>query len=386
MLCLAVLLGLGALTWRQSGMYADNETLWRTTLARNPDSFMAHNNLAEILYKKGHLDDAIAELQKAVTLKPDAAKAHYNLGSFLLRQGHTDEAIAEEQKALAIAPHDLNAIDCLGSAYFQKGETEMAIGVFGEASRTRPEAAEPHVRLAGVYVKTGRMDEAGEELEKAVHLEPDNPDALRASGEFLLQADQPDEAIVFLKRSAALAPDPVTLGLLGNALLQKNRVDEAAAVLAQAVSLRPDDSFVRHNLGAALLQKGDVAGAIQQFEISLKLGLNAPDAVNDLAWLLATCPDATLRNGRLALQLATQTVQATGGREPMCLATLAAAQAELGQFSNAVETVQSALRAAGKDSDPSLTADLGGQLEIYRAGKPYREDPRNPGAVAPGKP
>jgi tetratricopeptide (TPR) repeat protein len=385
-LCLLLLLGLGVLTWRQSAMYANAETLWRTTLARNPGCFMAHNNLAEILFQKGQADEAIAELQKALAIKPDAAKSHYNLGNFLLRKGSVDEAIAELQKALAIEPGDAAAIDCLGSAYLQKGDENAAAAQFERALAVRPDYIEAYVRLGALFMKAGRLDDAAGLLNKAVGIQPDSAAAQCGLGQVLMQMDRLDEAIPHLQKSAALVPAPATFGLLGNALIQKERVAEAAAAFGRAVALQPGNPYFHHNLGATLLQTGDTAGAVKEFEVSLKLGLDSPDALNDLAWLLATSPAAALRNGPRALALAQQAVQATGGREPVCLATLAAAQAETGQFSNAVETVQRALQVAGNNADPALTADLGGQLESYRAGKPYREDPRNPGGPTSGRP
>jgi protein O-mannosyl-transferase len=342
-LCLALLAALGFLTWRQSAMYADAETLWRTTLRRNPDCFMAHNNLAEILYQKGQVDKAIAELQLAVAAKPDAAKAHYNLGNFLLHRGRRDEAVAELQKALAIEPRDVVAINCLGTAYMQQGDPDAALAQF----------------------------------RRSMEIRPDNATAWRSLGEAFLQLGRLDEAIPALQKSGALLPDPGTFGSLGNALLQQGRVDEAAAALTRAVKLQPNNAVLHHNLGAVLLEAGDNAGALQHLEASLKLGLNSPDALNDLAWLLATCPNAALRNGPRAVALAQQAVKATGGREPVCLATLAAARAETGKFAEAVETLQQALRAAGNNADPALTADLRSQLDLYQAGKPFREAVRN---------
>ena len=78
-LCGALLLVLAVLTWRQAGMYTDNETLWRATLARNPNSFLANNNIGVILVKKGQLEEAIAHFQKALQSHPDDPKTYDNL-------------------------------------------------------------------------------------------------------------------------------------------------------------------------------------------------------------------------------------------------------------------------------------------------------------------
>ena len=74
-------------------MYADIEALWRTTIARNPDCWMAHNNLGIVLSQKGEIDEAIAHYRKTLEMSPDFADADYNLGNALLQKGEIDAAI-----------------------------------------------------------------------------------------------------------------------------------------------------------------------------------------------------------------------------------------------------------------------------------------------------
>src|SRR4029077_5759340 len=82
-----LVLVLGILTWRQCGMYSNLENLWRTTLERNPKSFMAHNNLGAILLSQGHMEEAIVHFEEALGILSDNANAHGNLGNALLQQG-----------------------------------------------------------------------------------------------------------------------------------------------------------------------------------------------------------------------------------------------------------------------------------------------------------
>ncbi len=102
----ALLLMLGVLTWRQCGMYASAETLWRTTVDRNPNCWLAQNSLGNILDEKGGADEAFAHFQKAVELKADYAEAQNNLGNALQRRGQWDAAIFHFQKALDLNPSD----------------------------------------------------------------------------------------------------------------------------------------------------------------------------------------------------------------------------------------------------------------------------------------
>ena len=99
-----LLLVLGVLTWKQAHIYAEQETLWQDTLAKNPASWMAYNNLGTVLDEKGQIDEAMRQYQAALRLKPDYAEAHFNLGNALSRKGQMDEAIRQFQEALRLKP------------------------------------------------------------------------------------------------------------------------------------------------------------------------------------------------------------------------------------------------------------------------------------------
>src|SRR5881398_2603784 len=99
---LCVVAVLAALTWRQAAMYGDIETLWRTTLARNPECWMAHTNLGIVLLQKGQLNDGIAHYRAALQIQPDSWDAEYNLGTALVAKGEVDEAIVHCDRAVAM--------------------------------------------------------------------------------------------------------------------------------------------------------------------------------------------------------------------------------------------------------------------------------------------
>jgi Flp pilus assembly protein TadD len=242
-----ILLVLGVLTWRQSGMFSDNETLWRTTIALNPTAWMAHNNLGGLLLQKGQVDQAIAQYQQAVALKPNDAEAQYNLGKALLTSGSLQESIDCFTRALAIRPRSPRAEMELGQALLLQGQFAQAIGHY----------------------------------QTAIKLEPDN-------GFFL----------------------------------------------------------------------------------------------NNLAWLLATCPEAQFRKGNEAVQLAERACQLTGYQQPMLIGTLSAAYAEAGRFDDAIATSEKAYDLAFAQGHESLAAKDQELLQLFKARQPYREQlppkPSNP--------
>ena len=145
---------LGTLTWRQSFNYRDAETLYRSTLARNPDSWMAHHNLGRILSRKpGGLNDAIAQFEAALTLRPDHARAHYSLGVALQRAGRPGEAVPHFEAALRLEPDNFllasNSHYLLGEILMRTpGRLADAIAHLEEAARRKPGIGETEQWLA----------------------------------------------------------------------------------------------------------------------------------------------------------------------------------------------------------------------------------------------
>ena len=129
----------------------------------------------------------------------------------------------------------------------------------------------------------------------------------------------------------------------------------------------------RDELGLALLQSGDVRGAIQQWQTALQINANDGNALNNLAWLFATCPDDSIRDGKQAVQLAGTAISLPGGNAPIVVRTLAAAYAESGDFEKASETAKRAIDLANVQGNASLVTTLRRELELYQAHQAYRE-------------
>jgi tetratricopeptide (TPR) repeat protein len=185
--CGALLITLGVLTWRQCGMYTDMERLWRTTLARNPRAFLAHNNLGELLTQQGELDEATVHFEQALGIEPDFAEAHYNMGNVLVQQGRLSEAIGSFRKALEIQPDFAEAHNNLGNALLEKGLSEQAIFHFGKALEFRPDFAEAHFNFGRVLLQKGHVDRAIAHLQRALEIKPEFPEARRILDDALLR-------------------------------------------------------------------------------------------------------------------------------------------------------------------------------------------------------
>ena len=258
------------LSHTQSGIYQNIETVWQTTIRKNPTAWMAHNNLGALLLKKGQLDDAIDHFSKAIEIKPDEASAYANLGNALLNKGELGEAIYQYQKAVELKP--------------------------GEA---------------GVHYN------------------------------------------------------------LANALLARGEVDDPIAEYQSTLAINPNNADAHNNLGAVLLQQGKLDEAIDHYQKALEINPQDVRAEGNLAWALATSPQSTIRKA-IAVKLAERANEATSGMNPLVLRILAAAYAQQGQFSEAIETAEHALQLATDQRNSALANALQSELDLYRNGLPYR--------------
>ena len=409
----ALLLTLGILTWRQAGIYTNKETLWRDTLAKNPGCWMAENNLGTVFADKGRFEEAIEYYRKAIRIHPNNAEAQYGLGLVFAAQGRLDEAIENYRKAIQINPDYCNALNDLGYALADKGQFDEAIENFRKAIRINPNCAEAQYNLGNALAAKGQFDEAIENYYKAIRIDPDYAEAHSNLGVALAEEGKIDEAIVHFQRALELKIQPDAGGVynnLGLALFRKGQVDEAMVCFQKALEIHPDNVSARDNFGNALLQKGLVDAAVVQYRKALeiqpdnaeyhnKLGYallrkglmdeatthlqkaleirpDHPSAAHNLAqvaWILATGPEASVQNGAKAIELAEEVQRLSGGEDPMINMTLAAGYAEAGQFPKALETAQRAQKLAADQNQVRLVDAIRGQIKCYQAGIPFRD-------------
>jgi tetratricopeptide (TPR) repeat protein len=171
----AILLGmLGLLTWRQSETYRDADTLWHTTIARNPGSWLAHNNLGLVPLAEGQPEEAAAEFREALRINPADPEVINNLGLALLHEGRIEDAVADFHEALRIDPTLARTYYNLGNALLQRGNTQEAVAQYREALRIDPTDAKTHFNLAAALLKAGQPAESIAQLQKALDLQPAN--------------------------------------------------------------------------------------------------------------------------------------------------------------------------------------------------------------------
>jgi Flp pilus assembly protein TadD len=193
-------------------------------------------------------------------------------------------------------------------------------------------------------------------------------------GNTLFQSGQIDNAIAQYQKALEIQPNFAEAHYaFGVILAEKGLTDEAIAHFRKALEIKPDFPKADNNLGAVLVKKGLVNEAIAHWRMAIKVDPQYVKAQDNLAWELATCPNATVRNGAEAVELARRANQLSGGGNPALLRTLAAAYAESGRFTEAAETARRALQLAATQTNTVLMDALQGQIKLYEAGLPFRD-------------
>jgi tetratricopeptide (TPR) repeat protein len=314
--------------------------LYFQSVALNPHYPEGQYNLGTSLIDHGRIEDAVAHLRLAIADNPRYAQAQNNLGKALLKLGHLDEAVAHLSQAVALSPDYAEAHYNLGTLLLMQSKLPDAIGEFSVALRLKPAYAEAHSNLGIALMRLGRTAEGAEQLAEALRLDPTNPQAHSN---------------------------------LGIALLQQNRPAEAAGQLSEAARLDPSNPGIRYHLGLALAQQGQLAEAIAQYREAARLKPDYPDALDALAWTLATASDPGQRDGKEAVRLAERACDLTSHHDAAKLKTLAAAYAEVGRFPDAIGVAGAARSLAEAAGQKDLTARCSDMLKLFEAGKPFRE-------------
>jgi tetratricopeptide (TPR) repeat protein len=246
----------------QSATYADSRTLYQTTLERNPECWMADNNLGLWYKDQGNPAKAFALYTEALRLRPGYAQAHNNIGVCYEDRGDMESAIAHFQEAIRLTRGYAAAHNNLGIALGSvPGRLNEAIAEFEEALREQPDFAEAHNNLGSVLMKApDRLNEAMKEFRDAVRLKPE-----------------------FAEAHAALADALATF---------PERLDEAVAEYKEALRLRPDYAEAHNNLGLVLSAQGRTMEAIAQFNEGLRAAPGFAEIHLNIAVALLNVPGA----------------------------------------------------------------------------------------------
>jgi Flp pilus assembly protein TadD len=226
---------------------------------------------------------------------------------------------------------------------------------------------------AGMVAGSISQDQATERLRALIDLSPETPAFHFGLGSLLAAGGDPAGALPHLRRAVALQPDLAEAHAnLAVVLVSLGQRDDARR--AYVAALAADPTLVEAHLGLSTLlaDDGRFADALREAEFAVRHGPDKPQAATQLAWLLATSPDASLRDGARAVTVAERAATLTSRREPRVLDVLAAALAEAGRFDEAVATAREAEGLAAARSAPMLVAAIAARRAGYERDSPYR--------------
>ncbi|HOW97525.1 MAG TPA: tetratricopeptide repeat protein [Kiritimatiellia bacterium] len=331
---------LGIAAGCRNSLYTNRVVLWSDTVAKRPASERAWNSLGQAFNDEGRHEEALKAYERALALEPTSL-VHVNAGITLNSLGRSEEALRQYREALRLDPSNADAENRLGIALASLGRQEEAVEAQRRALALRPDHALAHLYLAESLAALGRLDEALPHYREAIRINP-----------------------TLLEPHRGLAV----------ALLAQGRTKEARSALLDGARLCGAPAQAYFDFSCALIDKGFAEEGLDMARRHLNLEPWHAVSLNNAAWILATSTNAALRDGEEAVQLARRAVDRSGKTVPAIWATLAAAQAEAGQFQDAVASAKQALELAREQGATNLAAPYEARLDIYRKGQPWRDN------------
>ncbi|MBN1128945.1 MAG: tetratricopeptide repeat protein [Chitinispirillaceae bacterium] len=262
-----ILAVLSGLTWKQSSMYSDIETLYKVTLKKNPACWMATYNLGSHLASQGRTNEAEEFYRKTIAIHPTHAKANNNLGVILAKAGRPGEAFPYLQSALSIDPDNTETLVNMGNVLVQTGRSSDAIAYFQKAMQLNPSIPDARGGLAYALAVSGKTDEAVNEYHRLLEAHPGDPNVLYNLGMVLMKAGRPGDALAYFQDLERHSPHSIpALNLCASALMQANRECESVPYYQRIAVLDPGNVPNRRNLAAALSRCGRWDEAVKTLE------------------------------------------------------------------------------------------------------------------------
>lgn len=327
--------------------------------------------LVRAVFLRSHkkLDKALAEVDAVLEQSPDDANALILQGEIFRELGKNDVALESFDRATEISPQATSPYQHRGEIYREQGEYDKSLAEFNKVLELQPGEMLTLVHRAEVYLRSGRFDEALADVDAVLEKQP-LVLAHRIRAEVLANMNRLQEAIDEMNSVSAAMPNDIELKMQLALYYQvDNKPRKAVEVYSEILDQDGENVLVLRSRGDAYLAVGDHAAAVADFEEALQHLADDPALLNNLAWVLATSPDAEIRNGKRAVELATKACDLTDYNKPHILSTLAAAFAENGDFETAIEWSQKAVDMNDSEQEEQLVKELAS----YRGGQPWRE-------------
>lgn len=335
------------LTWRQVGTWKSNATLASQALAVTVNNAVANYLMGASLQKAGESEEAIPYLREAVRLNPLDVFAAHDLAVILFQKKELDEAALHFGYTIENNPSFAQGYSGLSAVEESRGNNAQALEYAQRAVELEPENFGFQMNLATMFEKLQQWEQAAQRYEVAV------------TKPSLSESANRDRALGYLR----LAMMRIRLGEL----------DAAESALNQAAKLDPANATIHSQLGSLALERGKPRKAVAHCRKALQVDRQQLEAINTLAWLMATQRDSAIRNGEQAVSLIEPVCQQLEAPPAALLDTLAATYAAAGRYEEAVATAQRAMSEAEKSGDAALVEEIRDRLNRYRRGEAIYE-------------
>lgn len=321
---------------------------------------------------QGRDAEALADLDRAIELEPEHLPTYEAKAALLSKMERYDEAILALDKAQEIEPKSIFPLLQKARVYLLQENFAAALHELDRARNVEPDNLGILMLRAGVHEESGEREKAMADVDEALKLRPNYPPAKRMRAVLLADDERFDEAIAEMRDlRRALPTDETTLLQLAMLHTAAKQFDEAISVYTDLLKLQPESWVALRGRGDALLNRGKHAEAIADYEKALKHKPDESGLLNNFAWVLATSTQEELRDGKRAIQLATEACELTKYEQPHILSTLAAAYAETGDFDTALTWIDKALEISPGESEQH--DHLQKERKNYVDKKPFRE-------------
>jgi tetratricopeptide (TPR) repeat protein len=305
----------------------------------------------------------------------DSAPLHVYKATWLRFRRDLENAKSEAMRAVEADPENADTHRCLSLICGDAKDEPAALTEAKRAVELAPRDSAAHLQLSIVLSRQGEVEPAIQSARRALDFGPENAVACALLLSELISLQRDQEMTDAARNALIVIPfSPQAHYALGVAAGRRQDFQTAANQFAYAMILRPGWENPRAKLLAAVIGLADSENGSPALQETISIASDSPFIMSDLAWLLATYPDAAVRNGKEAVRLAERTLATAGAEQsPTVLSTAAAAYAETGRFAEAIAKAEQALvlaRATGNTSMATLSENL---LASFRALRPYRQ-------------
>jgi tetratricopeptide (TPR) repeat protein len=337
----------------------------------NPRDAQAYCSRGLAWAEKKRYDKAISDFSEAIQIDGLRADAHYFRGYAQLLRKKYDESVADLTEVIRLAPRSAMVYGVRGWAWEKKGDIERAIADYTESLRYDSQNSGTYVQRGAAWGSKKAYDKAIADFDEAARLDPENAEAHYLLGMCWCAKDQLDKGLEELDRAIAL--DPKLTGVYatrGRIWYAKKEYAKAASNFDQAIRRQPQLAVLYLGRAEAWQRQKVYDKALTDYREAIDIEPKNALFLNNLAWLLAVCPEVGYRNGKKAVETSTKACELTEWKEPGYIDTLAAAYAEAGDFSAAMKWQAKAIALI---KDAKEKADYQPRLDLYKAKKPYHD-------------